>query len=854
MSSFRIASAPPPARRAAIAFVFMLSLCLICVGLLGARPAFAQDAMSGEATAHAVRVSSPPVIDGRDDDAAWKLAPPVTGFRQFDPGEDLDPTFRTEARIVYDDRFLYVLVRAYDPHPDSIVSLLSRRDVKTASDQIKIMIDAFHDQRTGVEFEIDPAGVKLDYAIYSDITEDITWDGVWEAAAHIDKQGWVAEFRIPFSQLRFNAKDANEFGFGVWREVARLTERDAWPVYRRSVSTLASQLGTLTGLSGIAPARRLELLPYVVTQNQSEPTATAFRSVNKGSAGLDVKAGLTPSVRLDATVNPDFGQVEADPAVLNLSAFEIRFPELRPFFQEGAGLYTCGGICESLFYTRRIGRAPQLPTLASDPAFTTIDGAAKLTGRFADGAQFGVVDAVTQRMQGGLGTTIEPQTNYFVGRAVRELDGGRTQFGVMLTDVRRALDSTTGPALRSSATTALAQGYRRFAQDAWMLSAYGGMTHVEGSESAIAATQLGSVHYYQRPDGDARFDSTRTALDGEAFGVELTKVSGWLRSDSYFHWTGPGFESNDAGFMTLVDDEVGRQEFDFLQLEPGKVLRSLSGFLSYESHWTTGGLPSARIAQFYGAATLLDYWGAALTLTGTDLGGVNCVSCARGGPALRQSAKNGMRIDLIPDPTLAILPQAAFRAGVSDEGRSMYRGFDAGGSMRVASRFSSSFVLSFDHVVNDQQWVANYGAMFSDTTHYTFARLDQDILSMTLSGNWTFTPTLSFQLYAQPYVSAGTYSQWRQLDAPRASSYADRFAEYGDGAIPSGFDYTQFNSDAVLRWEYNPGSVLFIVWQQGRTQNLVDNAPFDGPGDLHDMFTAHPGNTFLVKLSYWINP
>jgi hypothetical protein len=826
------------------------ALLVACAGT----PVLAQNPTDRETTGRAVRVSQPPVIDGRDDDAAWKVAPPMTGFRQFDPGEDVDPSFRTETRVVYDDVYLYVLVRAYDPHPDSIVSLLSRRDVKTASDQIKVMIDAFHDQRTGLEFEINPAGVKLDYAIYSDLTEDITWDGVWDGAAQIDAKGWVAEFRIPFSQLRFHASDVNEFGFGVWREIARLSERDAWPVYRRSVSTLASQLGTLRGISGIAPARRLELLPYVVAKNASEATSTGFRAVDKGSAGLDVKAGITPSIRLDATVNPDFGQVEADPAVLNLSAFEIRFPELRPFFQEGAGLYTCGGVCESLFYTRRIGRAPQLASLASDPAFTSITGAAKVTGRFADGTQFGVVDAVTQRMEGGLGTTIEPQTNYFVARGVRELDAGRTQYGVMLTDVRRQLDSASAPALRSSATTALAQGYTRFAGDAWMLSGYGGVTHVEGSAQSIALTQLGSVHYYQRPDGDERFDSTRTSLDGATFGAELAKVSGWIRSDSYLHWTGPGFESNDAGFITLVNDVVARQEIDFLQLTPGKFFRSSSGFLSYESHWTTGGLPSARIAQLYVAATQLDYWGAALTLTGTDLGGVNCVSCSRGGPALRQSAKNGMRIDLIPDPTLPILPQFAFRAGVSDEGRSMYRGFDAGGSMRVASRFSASAVVSFDHVVNDQQWIGNYGSQFSDTTHYTFARLDQDILSLTVSGNWTFTPTLSFQLYGQPYLSEGTYSQWRELNDPRAPTYAGRFSPYGNGAPLNGFQYTQFNSDAVLRWEYRPGSVLFLVWQQGRTQNVVNNDSFAGPSTLDNTFTAHPSNTFLVKLSYWINP
>ena len=830
-----------------------MKLAAACFALLAAYPALAQNPAGPEATGRAVRVSTPPAMDAREDDPAWKNAPPMTGFLQFDPGEDLDPSFRTEARAVYDDDYLYVLVRAWDPHPDSIVSLLSRRDVKTASDQLKIMIDAFHDQRTALEFAVNPAGVKRDYAIYSDITEDITWDGVWDAATLVDAKGWIAEFRVPFSQLRFNAHATNEFGFGIWRDIARLNERDAWPPYRRSINTLASQLGTLTGFSGIVSARRVELLPYVVAKNASEAAGTGYRSVDKGSFGLDVKAGLSPSVRLDATVNPDFGQVEADPAVLNLSAFEIRFPELRPFFQEGAGLYTCGGPCEALFYTRRIGRTPQLSSLASDPAFTSITGAAKLTGRFANGAQFGVVDAVTQRMQGGLGATIEPQTNYFVARALRELDAGRVQYGMMLTDVRRNLDSASEKSLRSSATTALAQGYARFGHDEWKLSGFGGFTHVEGSTDAIALTQLGSVHYYQRPDGDQHFDSTRKSLDGTTAGIELAKIAGWLRTDTYVRFIGAGLEANDAGFQTLVDDAVARHEFDYLLLTPNKLFRSASGLLSYESHWTMGGLPSARVAQLQGSATLLNSWGATLTVTESDLGGVNCVSCSRGGPSLRQSVKNGMRIDLIPDPTLAVLPQAAYRAGVSDEGRSMYRGFDAGGSLRVASRFSASFVFSFDHVVNDQQWVGNYGALFSDTTHYTFARLDQDILAMTLRGNWTFTPSLSFQLYAQPYLAAGTYSQWREMQAPHAAAYADRFQPYGSGA-PNGFDYTQFNSDAVLRWEYRPGSVLFFVWQQGRTQNLVNNGAFDGTGDVSGMFDAHPNNTFLVKLSYWLNP
>lgn len=815
---------------------------------------FAQGLGTHEPIAHAVRAATPPVIDGRGDDAVWMLAPPMTDFRQFDPGEDLAPSYATEVRVAYDDHYLYVLVRAYDPHPDSIRPLLSRRDVKTSSDQIKIIIDAFHDRRTGIELAVNPAGVKRDYSIYSDIVEDPTWDGVWDVETRIDEKGWVAEFRVPFSQLRYNAKSEHVFGFGVWRDITRLNERDSWPVYRKSVNTLMSQLGTLDGIKGIAAPRRLELLPYTVAKNASEPTAAGYRSVNHLAVGLDVKAGLTPNVTLDATVNPDFGQVESDPAVLNLSAFEIQFAERRPFFQEGVGLYKCGGPCEGLFYTRRIGRSPQLRASALDPAFTGITGAAKLTGHFENGIAIGIVDAVTEQVRGNAGTTIEPRTNYFVGRAVREFDGGRSQIGAMLTDTRRQVDDVTGVLLRQSATTGLVQGYTQFWRDQWQVMGYGAVNRVEGSAAAITLTQIGSVHYFQRPDGDMRYDPTRTALGGTVAGLELTKLRGWVRFDTFLRYVTPGLEANDLGFVTLVNDKSVRQEVDVYQLTPNAFFRTAAMALVAESHWTSGGLPAARSLQTFNSVVLPNSWGASLNLTATDLGGVNCVSCARGGPAVRQSPKLGLRANLNADPRLALLPHAAFRAGTSDEGRSAYRGGDLGVDLRLGSQFSTSVLASFDHVVNDQQWAGNFGALLSDTTHYTFARLDQNILALTVRGNWTATRDLSFQLYAQPFFTTGAFSQWRELQSARAPSYDGRFRSYGGGMSPAGFEFGQFNSNAVVRWEYRPASVLFLVWQQGRLQNLPGTGTFNASQSTNDLFAAHADNTFLIKLSYWFNP
>src|SRR6266496_3113665 len=353
--------------------------------------------------ASAVRATSPVVIDGRDDDAVWRQAPAITQFREFQPKEDGDPRFATEAKVAYDDRHLYVFIRAFDPHPDSILKLLARRDVRAATDQLKILIDSYHDRRNGFEFAVNPAGVKRDYAIYNDNQEDDAWDAVWDVATQVDSLGWTAEFRIPLSQLRYVPRGTNTFGFGIWRDIQRYTERESWPLYRNSQSGISSQLGELTGLVGLPSPRRPEIAPYMLTKNVSVPTGSAFDRSQKVTGGADLKYGITANLTLDATVNPDFGQVEADPSVLNLTAFETFFQERRPFFVQGAGIFrfdvncsqvNCNG--EGLFYSRRIGRAPQLGFGDPEsPTATTIDGAAKLTGSLPGGQTIGVFDADT---------------------------------------------------------------------------------------------------------------------------------------------------------------------------------------------------------------------------------------------------------------------------------------------------------------------------------------------------------------------------------------------------------------------------------------------------------------------------
>src|SRR5436190_17565932 len=453
---------------------------------------------SGATRASAVRATSPVVIDGRDDDAVWREAPAITAFREFSPREDGPPRFSTAAKVAYDDRNFYAFIRAFDPHPDSILKILARRDVRAPTDQLKIVIDSYHDRRTGYEFAVNPGGVKRDYAIYNDNREDDAWDGVWEVAATVDSLGWTAEFRIPLSQLRYAHADTNTFGFAVWRDIQRYTERVSWPVYRQSQSGFASQLGDVTGLVGLPSPRRLEVAPYMVTKNVSVSAGGSFDRSQQLTGGADVKYGLTSNLTLDATVNPDFGQVEADPAVLNLTVFETFLQERRPFFVAGSGSFRFDVNCsqvncrsERLFYSRRIGRAPQLGgDDAASPIATTIYGAAKLTGRLPGGLTVDLLDAVTQRASGTTNRTTEPAANYAVVRGQQDFRKGESGVGMMFTAVNRSLDPLTEGGLRHNAYVGAVDFRHRFLGSRYQVSGSLDLSHVLGTRAAITATQL----------------------------------------------------------------------------------------------------------------------------------------------------------------------------------------------------------------------------------------------------------------------------------------------------------------------------------------------------------------------------
>ncbi len=820
---------------------------------------------ASEKLAKSTKVVAPPVLDGKTDDEAWKTAQVIDKFLEYDPKVGVEPRFKTEVRVVHDDKYLYVLGRMYDPAPDSIVSLLSRRDVRTQSEQLKLMIDSYHDRRTGYEFIVNPAGVKRDFYVYNDNNEDPSWDAVWDVATAIDSLGWVAEFRIPFSQLRFPNTPDHTFGFMVVRDVARTAQRISWPLYHRDQQGYISQTGELSGISGLGQPSKLEIAPYVVTKNETRPTGSSWKHPQSLAAGADLKYGLSSNLTVNATINPDFGQVEADPAVLNLSAFEQFFEERRPFFLEGSGIFSfktsCGDIdsgCTGLFYSRRIGRSPQLGGLYGDetsPTNTTILGAAKITGRLGKGLQVGLLDAVTQREIGAQDRTIEPQTNYAVARLQQASSDGQTDFGAMITGVNRNLDSNTDTYLRRSAYTGGLDLRKRFLDKRYELAANLSGSAIYGTTTAIANTQLDGVHRYQRPDDDIEFDPTRTSLTGDAERLTLSKFGGGItRFQSVLQRFSPGFESNDLGFQSRAEEQMFRNWFSLNFNNPNKVFtRAFFNFNSMQK-WTTEGMPTTVGLNINWHVQFPNWMWGHFGGNINDFTKVYADREARGGPAFRKSTESEIWAGVESDSRKPWY--ASFFSGGwgGDNGNSHGYWINPGAQFRLSSRFSASFGLNYSHDINDKQWRANFGTAGSDTTHYTFARLDQKTVNLTTRINFTMTPSLSLQFYGAPFASSGSYSNWRELNNPRADSYADRFKPFTSNGDPGGFSFKEFHSNTVLRWEYKPGSTMFLVWAQGRQDAGDFVNDFSVRRDFQDIFKQHPDNTLLLKISYWINP
>src|SRR3954470_15679132 len=824
-------------------------------------------ALPTDSSATALRADANIVIDGKDNEAAWRNAPPITQFQEWRPNEGKPARFKTEAKISYDASNLYVFVRAFDPHPDSIKKLLERRDTFTSSDMIWIFVDSYHDKRTGYEFGVNAAGVKMDQAIYDDGNEDSAWDAVWDVATQIDSAGWTAEFRIPLSQMRYSRDREHTFGIMIDRDVYRYNERYIWPLLRQSKPGFVSQFGSLHGMDDLENPRKLEAMPYVVTKNASTIRNNAFTQKSNLAAGGDIKYRLAPNVTLDATINPDFGQVESDPAVLNLTAYESFFDERRPFFVAGRGLFNFGVNCsavncngEGLYYSRRIGRTPELAgtygdTVPQQPV--TILGAGKLLARFPKGTTIGVLDAATQRETNPGDTTYSPSTNYAVVRATQDFRGGNSGIGTMLTGVNRSMDQWSSPYLASSAYAGSIDFRHRFFKNNYEIAGNFDKSLVRGSTGAISALQSSSIHYYQRPDANLPLDDNRTSLGGDAEEGRFAKIGGQhLSFETNFSRRSPGFEVNDLGYLRRADQQSWSTWVGFFDRQDRLFYHRFQLNDNWWQWWTTDGLPLERAYNYNTHITLKNYWGFHQGGTIGQLGKTYDDRQTRGGPAVRQDRYISPWLSINGDDRKAIVPYFNANYFESSDKRNWSTNFSPEVDFKVMGRFSSAISMNWSHNVSDNQFYGQFTDA-ADLIHYTIAHLDQNTTSLTARLNYTFTPNLSLQTYLSPFVAKGTYSNVRQLSSnPRAHNYDDRYAPYNNPSVttdPGGFNFKALQSNVVMRWEYNPGSTLFVVWNQGRQgfNGVAGDRSFTG--DMRDLFSLHPANTFLVKMSYWLN-
>ncbi|MFL5562658.1 MAG: DUF5916 domain-containing protein [Gemmatimonadaceae bacterium] len=856
------------------------------------------------------------IIDGKLDESAWQSAEPLTKFTQQVPDEGKPATQRTEVRILYDQDALYVGARMYDSLGRAGVRApLARRDQLVNSqtlttDKIAVVLDPYHNHRDRIWFEVNPAGVKGEQ-----FSGDVSFDPIWEAAATIDADGWSAEMRIPLSQLHFSRDSLQTWGLQIWRAVDRLHEQDMWSFWKLNEAGGPPFFGHLVGMRLGARPRQVELVPYVVGRSQfkfAQPGdpfhASSERDVRVGG---DAKILLTSNLTLDATVNPDFGQVEVDPATVNLSAFETFFQEKRPFFVAGRNAFNYGGFncffCDNvssldLFYSRRIGRRPQLNDWVSNnssfndlPETAQILGAGKVTGRAGE-YTVGLLDAVTNRETARfsgdalpgmptLSQEVEPLTNYFVGRARRDFRNGATSLGGMVTSTARRLDdSLLVSTLRSRATAVgLDMDHSWHKQDYSVLAQFA-VSDVGGSTDVMTSTQQSSAHYFNRPDRkvtsdglfDARYDPNRTDLRGYGLYARLGKDNGnWLWETAQ-NWRSPGFEVNDLSYLDRADYKwmlanVARQwtkpfgPFRYVNLTAGAqdqynydgdrtdTEQHYGGFLNLKNYWST------NIFYIHHPSTLDDHLargGPMLVRTGYDYGSFNVSTDSRRLTvfSVRADVAHGISS---PTHTLQLRPSVSIKP-------------------------ASSVFISFAPSLNADEDASQYVLTVKDPTatlfsgnRYVFSYIRTRVLSLDTRLNVTFTPDLTLELFAQPFFASGQYSHFREFAAPRTSRRLDYGRDIGtitydapgatytvdpDGpagpAVPFNFSNPDFTvrslrGNAVLRYEYRPGSTVFLVWTQERN-GYDPTGRFVFRDQTRSLLSDRPVNIFLLKVNYWV--
>jgi hypothetical protein len=866
--------------------------------LLGQSPKFVSSVT-------AVRLREPIRLDGVLSESVWQ-GPGTTAFFQQDPNQGQPVSEPTEVWVAYDDAALYIAGYMKDSHPDSIVARLARRDNDVGSDELIVGIDSYHDRRNGFFFGVSAAGTLRDGILYNDDWTDASWDGVWEAKQRITSDGWTVEMRIPFSQLRFEYADRYVWGIDFERNIGRKKEQ-AYLVYTpRNESGLVSRFPDLVGVEHIAPPARLEVTPYITgrAEYSQHDGADPF---NRGSkytpdVGADLKWGLGTNVVLEGTINPDFGQVEVDPAVVNLGDVETYFVEKRPFFLEGMNIFAFGqgGVSNywsfnwnqpTLFYSRRIGRTPEreLPDhdYADIPLGTHILGAAKITGRVIDGWNVGAIEAVTKREIAQLQISgvrssmeVEPTTSYTVARVQHDFNDGRQGAGFLLTSANRFFDDNgVKTDVNENAYVAAFDGWTAFdTSKKYMISGWVAGSRVEGTRQRMINLQESSARYFQRPDAHyISFDSSATSLSGYAGRFTFNKQKGNMMLNSALGFVSPGFESGDLGYLPRADIINAHIGSGYKWNNPTDYYRTINILGSVFGTFDFGGDPMWR-----GVWTGFEYQLPTYDFFGLywDYGFKSYNDFrSRGGVKMLNPRAYECELDYSSDNrNKYVLSSSVYAYESHDDG--FYHSVSVTGTVRPVASLSFSIGPKYVFQHDKAHWIDNFDDPLATATlgrRSVFADLVYKELSAQIRLDWTLTPTLSFQLFVQPLFSSGTYTDFKELAQARTFNF-NIFGENGstivrnvdpDGSLnydldPDGtgpapamnvdnpnFNFVSLRGNAVLRWEYTPGSTLYLVWTQSRSES-VEDGEFALRGSFDRLVGVQPDNIFMIKLAYWL--
>jgi hypothetical protein len=844
----------------------------------------------------AVHLDNQITLDGKLTEEVWKTDCGVSNFIQRDPVEGAEPTQKTVAYVAYDKDAIYVAARMYDS-PDSIISMLTRRDVDATTDGFLVYLDPYNDKRSGFYFALSAAGTLYDGVLYNDDWSDNSWDGVWDGKVNIDKEGWTVEMRIPFSQLRFDDKKNNIWGINFKRIIARRNENDYLVYVPKNESGFVSHFAELKGLNNIHPSDKIEILPYVTTKAEyslHDPN----NPFNNGSrytpaAGVDLKMGIGSNMTLNATINPDFGQVEIDPAVINLGDVETYFNEKRPFFIEGSTIFNFGyGGANNywgfnwggpnFFYSRRIGRQPQgsIPdnNYQDVPDGTHILGAAKLTGKVFESWNIGVISAVTQRefadySNNGTRSSVEvePLTYYGVLRGQKEINEGRQGIGFMSTLTSRFFNNQSlSNDINKGAFTGGIDGWTFLdSSKTWVATGWLGMSNVTGTPERMIQLQENSQHYFQRPDLKyTKVDSSATSLTGYAGRFYLNKQKGNVFVNTAFGFISPSFDVNDLGFMWRSDILNMHFGAGYFWDKPTSFYHYLElGGALFRSYDYDGDITWQGVFHF-GNITFPNYYNIWWNLAYNP----QCVNntLTRGGPLSINTP--GYEVDAGINSDSRKSWVVSVSEGTYQKKESNSWNLSASLELKPSSNVSFSVGPFYNFTKEFSQYINVFDDPYATATfdkRYVFGEMNQKTVGANIRLNWTFTPKLSLQFYAQPLISTGNYTHIKELAHPRTydfNTYQDVKLEDGtytidpDGqgpAQPISFDDPNFNfmslrGNAVLRWEYSPGSVVYFVWTQSRSasENIGD---FQFNRTAGKLFDLHPDNIYMVKFTYWFN-